>query len=83
MTAATPEQLKTCLSKDPQASPSEFLADNSFAAWCYDHRSLNEMRSAFQRDADPDECDRWRLSALEWKTEVEMAVIALTAAGKM
>ena len=82
MPAVTPDELRTCLAADPQASPAGFLADQSFAAWLYDHRSLREMRAAFQRDADPGECRKWKLSALEWKTEVEMAIIALTAAGR-
>jgi hypothetical protein len=56
------------------------LADESFAAWCYDNLSLKEARSAFERDADADECEQWGLSALEWKAQVEMAIIALAAA---
>jgi len=80
MPASTPEALRACLIADPQALPSSLLADDSFAAWCYDHRSLRELRSALQRDADPTECKRWNLSALEWKAQVEMALIARTAA---
>ncbi|MCJ7830823.1 MAG: hypothetical protein MUP74_05490 [Desulfobacterales bacterium] len=64
---------------DPQALPSSLLADDSFAAWCYDNRSLRELRSAFQGDADPEECVHWNLSALEWKAQVEMALIARAA----
>jgi hypothetical protein len=83
MPAETPEELRACVAADAQSSPSTYLADDSFAAWCYDHLSLDEACSAFERDADPDECDRWRLTALEWKAQVEMALIALTAAEKM
>ena len=83
MPASTPEELKACIAADPQTSPSTYLADDSFAAWCYDHLSLNEARSAFERDADPDECDQWKLTPLEWKAQVEMAIIALTAAARM
>ena len=59
------------------------MADSSFAAWCYDRLTLSEARSAFERDADPQECDQWGLTALEWKTQVEMALIALLAAKRM
>jgi hypothetical protein len=59
------------------------LADDSFAAWCYDHLSLKELRSAFERDADTVECEQWGLTALEWKAQVEMAVIALAEAERM
>jgi hypothetical protein len=83
MPADTPEELRACVAADAQTSPSTYLADDSFAAWCYDHLSLGEVRTAFERDADPDECDRWGLTALEWKAQVEMAMIALTAAEKM
>jgi hypothetical protein len=83
MPASTPEELRACIAADPRNSPSVYLADDSFAAWCYDHLSLSDTRSAFERDADPAECERWGLTALEWKAQVEMALIALTAAEKM
>jgi len=83
MPASTPEELRACIAADAQTSPSIYLADDSFAAWCYDHLSLSEVRSAFERDADPDECEQWGLTALEWKAQVEMAIIALTAAVRM
>ena len=80
MTALTPKELKAALAAAPRTSPSTHLADDSFAAWCYDNLSLKEVRSAFERDADADECEQWGLTALEWKTQVEMAIIALAAA---
>ncbi len=83
MPASTPEELRAYIAADVQTSPSTYLADDSFAAWCYDHLSLSEAKSAFERDADPDECERWKLTALEWKAQVEMAIIALTAAAKL
>ena len=83
MPASTPEELRACIAADAQTSPSTYLADDSFAAWCYDHLSLSEARSAFERDADPGECEQWELTALEWKAQVEMAIIALTAAAGM
>ena len=58
MPASTPEELRTCIAADAQTSPSTYLADDSFAAWCYDHLSLVEARSALERDADPEECDQ-------------------------
>ena len=83
MAAKTPTELRASIAADIHTSPSTHLADDSFAAWCYDHLTLQEARSAFERDADPEECERWGLSALEWRTQVEMAVIALTAAERM
>jgi hypothetical protein len=83
MPASTPEELRACIAADAQTSPSTYLADDSFAAWCYDHLSLSEARAAFERDADPDECEHWDLRALEWRAQVEMAIIALAAAARM
>jgi hypothetical protein len=78
--ALTPRELRAYIAADPRTSPSTHLADESFAAWCYDNLSFKEARSAFERDADADECEQWGLSALEWKAQVEMAIIALAAA---
>jgi hypothetical protein len=83
MPALTPAELRACITTEPQTSPSTHLADDSFAAWCYDNMSLKEARSAFERDADAEDCDRWGLTALEWKAQVEMAIIALAAAERM
>ena len=83
MPALSPEELRACIAADPQTGPSTHLADDSFAAWCYDNLTLKEARSAFERDADADECEQWGLTALEWKAQIEMAVIALAAAERM
>lgn len=80
MPASSPEQLLACLAEDNQVSPSLHLYDDSLAAWFYDHWTLLELRTAFEGDADPQQCEQWGLSALEWKTQVEMAIIALSAA---
>ena len=79
MPASTPNELRACIANDAQTSPSVHLADDSFAAWCYDHLSFSEAKAAFDRDPDPDECEQWGLTALEWKTQIEMAIIALAA----
>jgi len=81
--ATTPKELNACIAADARTSPSTHLADDSFAAWCYDNLSLKEVRTAFQRDADTDDCEQWGLTALEWKTQIEMAIIALAALQKM
>jgi hypothetical protein len=83
MPAQSPKEIRACIAAEPRTSPSTHLADDSFAAWCYDNFSLKEVRSAFERDADADECDLWGLTAMEWKAQVEMAIIALTAAERI
>lgn len=80
MPASTPEQLRTFLEHTDGDNPSIHLYDDSLAAWFYDHCSLTELRSAFNGDADPQQCAQWGLTALEWKAQVEMAIIARSAA---
>ena len=83
MSAQSPKELRACIAAEPRTSPSTHLADDSFAAWCYDNLSLTEASAAFERDADADECEKWGLTALEWKAQVEMAIIALLAAERI
>jgi hypothetical protein len=77
--AATAEELVALLAKHPDESPSVFLRDDSFAAYCYDRCTVRELKSAFHRDADPDECRRWGLSAVEWKAAIALAYAAAVA----
>jgi len=80
MFAKTADELRQMIRQNPGVSTSTFIMDDSFAAWCYDNRDVLWLKSAFNRDADQDDCHRWRISAAEWKTNVEMAGVAL--AGK-
>jgi len=80
MYAGTADELRIMISENPAMSPSSFLSDTSFAAECYDTKSIRELKSAFNRDADKEECKKWRLSSSDWKENVEMAIIALQAA---
>ncbi len=82
MYAKTADELREMLSKHPESSPSSFLSDSSLAASCYDKKRIRDLKSAFNRDADPEECIKWRISPSEWKENVEMAMIALIAAEK-
>ena len=77
--AATAEELVQLLTENPGESPSLFLRDDSFAAHCYDHCSASELKSAFHRDPDPEQCRRWGISTIEWKESVALAYAALVA----
>lgn len=79
MYAKNANHLKELILENPEEMPSSFLRDSSFAAHCYDKHSLRVLKSAFHRDADPDECDTWNISRVEWKENVEMAFIAKAA----
>jgi len=74
------DELRQMMRDNPDVSPSTFLRDDSFAAWCYDNRDSTWLKAAFNRDADPEDCRRWRISPAEWRANIEMAKAAL--AGK-
>ena len=78
MFAENAEELRIMMQENPGVSPSNFLRDDSFAAWCYDHRDRLWLKAAFNRDADPEECDAWGISPAEWKANVELAALALS-----
>lgn len=82
MYASTADRLSELIKENPDDMPSTFLMDSSFASYCYDKRTLKWLKSAFNRDADPEECKRWQLSGSEWKENIEMALIAKKAAVK-
>lgn len=77
MYARNADHLRTLILENPNEHPSIFLYDSSFAAACYDHKTLRELKSAFHRDADKEECRDWGLSPAEWKEQVEMALVVL------
>ncbi len=78
MFAKTADELRKMIRQNPGASPSTFLMDNSFAAWCSDNRDALWLKAAFNRDADPNDCREWKITPAEWKANVEMAGVALT-----
>ncbi len=79
MYATTANQLSNLIKEDPEAMPSSFLMDSSFASYCYDKRTVKWLKSAFNRDADPDDCEKWNITRFEWKENIEMALIAKIA----
>ena len=78
MFATTADELREMMRQHPDQSPSTFLRDDSFAARCYDNRDRKWLKAAFNRDADPDDCNRWGISPAEWKANVEMALLAVS-----
>jgi len=78
MYAKTANDLRQLIADNPHSSPSSFLMDDSFAAWCYDNKSLKWLETAFDRDADPETCRKWGLTHGEWRVNIEMAILALS-----
>lgn len=77
--ARNAEELRELIRKFPEENPSVFLSDESFAAACYDKKNLRELKREFNGDADTDACEKWQLSASEWREQIEMAMIAIQA----
>jgi hypothetical protein len=83
MYAKNANELKDMIRSNPGELPSSFLMDSSFAAHCFDKHSVRYLKSAFHRDADPDECEQWNITRSEWKENIEMAFIAKVATEMM
>ncbi len=77
MYAQNADHLRMLITDNPDEHPAVFLYDSSFAAACYDNKTLKELKSAFHRDADKKECGSWGLSPSEWKEQIEMALVVL------
>ncbi|GEM_PF-872628 len=72
------DHLLELIKENPDATPSTFLGDSSYASWLYDHSDLRRLKSAMQGDPDPEAMERWDLSAGLWREQVAMALAALT-----
>lgn len=79
MYATNANQLTELIKKNPGEMPSTFLMDSSFASYCYDKKTIKWLKSAFHRDADPLDCEKWNISRSEWKENIEMALVAKKA----
>ncbi len=55
------------------------LADNSFAAACYEQNSIDELREALSGPPDQADIKTWGLTAEQWRAEIQAALAAKTA----
>ena len=79
MYAKTASELKQLILSNPRENPSVFLSDSSFAAACYDQKTVQELQSDFNGDADPEACEKWGISPDEWREQIAMALTAARA----
>lgn len=56
-----------------------YIADNTFAAACYDMNTVEELSDYATCDFDEREAALWGLSESEWRDEMKLALDALTA----
>ena len=55
------------------------LADNTFAAACYDQNTIADLEAALAGEADVIDMQTWNLTESEWRSEITKAIAALRA----
>lgn len=53
------------------------LQDNTFAAACYNHNTLDELRAIMGKQPDPEDMRIWGITSAEWTEQIEIAIAAL------
>ena len=82
MIAKDSNELRKLISKNPNTLPSLFLNDNTLSSFLYDEKTIKELKKMLNRDPDTDDCQKWGLTKIEWRINVELALIAITARQK-
>lgn len=54
-----------------------FIADNTFAAACYNNNTADELESVLRADVDHADLEQWGLTESEYKNELKRAIQAL------
>lgn len=76
MYASSPDELKKRIEENADEFPSTFIADDSFAFYCYTNYSYMDLKELFEEgQVDRDTCSEWNISEDEWKAGVEMALM--------
>lgn len=52
------------------------IAENTFAAACYDMNSLAELRTALAGEPDAADMAAWSLTEDQWRAEIQTAIAA-------
>ena len=52
------------------------IANNTFAAACYDSNTVAELEAALRGPANEQDCREWGITAEEWRESVEAALAA-------
>ena len=50
------------------------IADNTFAAACFDQNSIEELEQSLAGEADADDCATWDITPAQWRASVELAL---------
>lgn len=54
-----------------------FIADNTFAAACYNNNTADELEFVLRAEADQTDLETWGLTEDQYKEEIEKAIQAL------
>lgn len=55
-----------------------FIAENTFAAACFNQNSVQELKAALSNGPDASDMREWGLTADEWTAQVHLALNAKT-----
>lgn len=50
------------------------IADNTFAAACFDQNSIEELEAALLEQPNETDCAEWDLTAEEWREQIALAL---------
>lgn len=53
------------------------IESGSFAAACYDSNSIDDLKMALVGSADANDCAAWDITAIEWREQIELAIVAM------
>jgi len=53
-----------------------FIAENTFAAACFDENSVEEMEAVLSNGPDATDMREWDLTAEEWTAQIKLALKA-------
>lgn len=54
------------------------IANNTFAAACYDTNTAEELEVALRGPADENDCKEWGITADQWREQIQLALAAKT-----
>ena len=52
------------------------IANNTFAAACYDMNSVSDLEAALANGPDATDMKVWNLTSAEWTAQIELAITA-------
>lgn len=54
------------------------IANNTFAAACYDSNTVAELEAALRGPVDENDCKEWNITPEQWREQIQLALAAKT-----